>query len=140
LPQLPFPACHQTERVVSRDALVAFEGNHYSVAPGHVEQTVTVRARLGDMHLEIYSPAGRRIARHRRALAGAAQTIRTPEHGRLLEQAVLNAFTTTKACSRKPNRPPGEQALAEAAALRGHPDGVVVDLDQYARIAKVAGR
>ena len=58
-----------------------------------------------------------------------------------MEQAVLEAFTTTKACPRKPNRPPGEQALAEAARLRGQaPDGVVVDLDQYVRIAKVAGR
>lgn len=35
---------------------------------------------------------------------------------------------------------PGERALAEAARLRGQdPGGVVVDLDQYARIAKVAG-
>lgn len=106
LPQLPFPAEHHADRVVSRHAFVAFEANHYSVAPGHVEQTITVRARLGDMHLEIYSPAGRRIARHRRALAGAGQIIRTPEHARLLEQAVLDAFTTTKTCPRKPNRLP----------------------------------
>jgi hypothetical protein len=91
------------------------------------------------MHLEIYSPARRRIARHRRALTGAGQVIRTPEHARSLERAVLDAFTTTKACPRKPNRPPGERALAEAARLRGT-GGVVVDLDQYARIAKVAGR
>ncbi len=139
LPELPFPAEHVVERVVSRDALVAFEGNHYSVAPGHAQATVTVRARLGELHLEIYSEGGRRIARHRRALAGADQTIRTPEHARLLEQAVLDGFSTRKACARKPNRPPGEQALAEAARLRGEqPDGVVVDLEQYARIARVA--
>ena len=139
LPELPFPAEHVVERVVSRDALVAFEGNRYSVAPGHAQATVTVRARLGELHLEIYSGPGRRIARHRRALAGADQTIRTPEHARLLEAAVLDAFTTRKACARKPNRPPGEQALAEAARLRGQqPDGVVVDLEQYARIARVA--
>jgi transposase len=141
LPELPFPAEHQAERVVSNDALVAFESNRYSVAPSHVEQTVTVRARLGDMHLEIYSQAGRRIARHRRAPAGAGQILRSPEHAQLLERAVLDAFTSRKACPRKPNRPPGERALAEAARLRGQdPGGVVVDLDQYARIAKVAGR
>jgi hypothetical protein len=58
----------------------------------------------------------------------------------LLEQAVLAGFTTSKRCPRKPNRPPGERALAEAARLRGQdPGGVVVDLDQYARIAKVTG-
>jgi hypothetical protein len=100
---------------------------------------VTVRARLGDVHLEIYSHAGRRIARHRRAPNGAGQVLRSPEHARLLEQAVLAGFTTAKKCPRKPNRPPGQEALAEAAKLRGQdPGGVVVDLDQYARIAKIA--
>jgi len=58
----------------------------------------------------------------------------------MLERAVLDQFTTSKPCSRKPNRPPGERALAEAAKLRGQPGGVVVDLEQYVRIAKVAGR
>ncbi len=139
LPELPFGAEHNVERVVSRDALVSFEGNRYSVPPGHAEATVIVRARLGELHLEIYSGAGRRIVRHRRALAGADQLVRTPEHARLLEQAVLDAFTTRKACPRKPNRPPGEQARIEAARLRGEqPEGVVVDLEQYARIARVA--
>jgi transposase len=141
LPELGFPAEHQVERVVADDALVAFERNRYSVPPGYAAQTVTVRARLGEMHLEIYSQAGRRIARHRRAPNGAGQITRSPEHARLLERAVLDAFTTRKACPRKPNRPPGERALAEAARLRGQdPGGVLVDLDQYARIAKVAGQ
>ena len=141
LPELAFPAEHQVERVVSDDALVAFESNRYSVPPGYAAQIVTVRARLGDMHLEIYSQAGRRIARQRRAPNGAAQVVRSPDHARLLERAVLDAFTTTKNCPRKPNRPPGERALAEAARLRGQsPGGVVVDLDQYAQIAKVAGQ
>jgi transposase len=141
VPELTFPAEHQAERVVADDALVAFESNRYSVAPSYAHQTVTVRARLGDMHLEIYSQAGRRIARHRRAPNGAGQIVRSPEHAKLLEQAVLGAFTSRKACPRKPNRPPGDRALAEAARLRGQdPGGVVVDLDQYARIAKVAGQ
>lgn len=141
LPELPFPAEYREQRVVSRDALVSFEGNQYSVAPGHAGATVEVRARLGELHLEIYTPTGHRIARHRRALAGAGQTIRTDEHARALEQAVLSQFTSRKACPRKPNRPPGEQAQAEAARLRGEqPGGVVVDLESYARIARVAGR
>jgi len=140
LPRLAFPAEHHAERVVADDALVAFESNRYSVPPGYAAQTVTVRARLGDVHLEVYSQAGRRIARHRRAPNGAGQVLRSPGHARLLEQAVLAGFTTTKRCPRKPNRPPGERALAEAARLRGQdPGGVVVDLDEYARIAKVAG-
>ena len=141
LPELPFGAEYREPRVVSRAALVEFETNRYSVPPGHAGQTVEVRARLGELHLEIYTPAGHRIARHRRALAGAQQTIRTPEHASMLERAVLEQFTTARSCSRKPNRPPGEQARAEAAKLRGEPaGGVLVDLEQYARIAKVAGR
>jgi transposase len=87
LPGAAFPALLESERVVSRTALVAFEGNRYSVPPGFVGQAVTVRARLGELHLEIISPAGRRIARHRRAPAGAGQILRTQEHARLLERS-----------------------------------------------------
>jgi transposase len=142
LPPVAFPAQLEVERVVSRSATVAFEGNRYSVAPGHIGQTVTVRARLGELHLEIVSSAGRRIARHRRAPAGAGQLLQSREHARLLETAVLDAFTTDRPCRRKANRPPGQAALAEAARLQGHDPGtgVVVDLEDYARIAKVAGR
>lgn len=139
LPAAAFPAQLEVERVVSRTATVAFEGNRYSVAPGHIGQTVTVRARLGELYLEIVSPARRRIARHRRAPAGAGQILQRPEHARLLQSAVLDAFTTDRPCRRKANRPPGQHALAEAARLRGHdPAGVVVDLEDYARIASVA--
>jgi transposase len=141
LPELPFGAEYREQRVVSRDALVEFETNRYSVPPGHAGQAVEVRARLGEVHLEIYTPAGHRIARHRHALAGVGQTIRTEEHTRALEHAVLEQFTTSQRCPRKPNRPPGERAQAEAARLRGEsPGGVVVDLEQWARAANVAGR
>jgi len=140
LPELPFPAQYREQRVVSRDALVEFESNRYSVAPAHAGQTVEVRARLGELHLEIYTLSSHRIARHRRALSGAGQTIRTSEHAGMLERAVLEQFTANRPCSRKPNRPPGEQALVEAAKLRGdRSGGVVVDLETYARIARVAG-
>ena len=139
LPAAAFPAQLEVERVVSRTAMVAFEGNRYSVGPGHIGQTVTVRARLGELHVEIISAAGRRIARHRRAPAGAGQLLQSPEHARLLERAVLDAFTTDGPCRRKTNRPPGTTPMAEAARRRGHdPAGVIVDLEQYARIAKVA--
>jgi len=140
LPATAFPAQLEVERVVGRSALVAFEGNHYSVAPGLVGQSVTVRARLGELHLELISSAGRRVARHRRAPAGAGQLLRSSEHALLLEQAVLATFTTDKPCRRKANRPPGDAALTHAARLRGHDEGgaVVVDLENYAQIARVA--
>jgi transposase len=98
LPAAAFPAQLAVERVVSRTALVTFEGNRYSVSPGLAGQTVTVRACSGELALEIVSQAGRRVARHRRAPAGAGQLLRTPEHARALEQAVLDAFTTEGPC------------------------------------------
>ena len=124
------------ERTVSAQALVSFEGNRYSVPPELLGQTVTVKARLGELGVEVLSATGRRVARHRRAPAGAAQTIRCAEHGRALERAVLDAFTTAPPCRRKANRPPGQAALAAAAKLRGEEDTeVIVDLDRYAQIA-----
>ena len=78
LPELPFPACYREERVVSRDALVEFETNRYSVGPGHAGATVEVRARLGELYLEIYTPSGHRMARHRRALSGVGQPVPPP--------------------------------------------------------------
>ncbi len=140
LPGSAFPALLEVERVVSRTAMVAFEGNRYSVPPGLVGQTVTVRARLGELHLEILSSANRRTARHRRAPAGAGQILQSAEHARLLEAAVLDAFTTEKPCRAKQNRPPGKDALAAAQRLSQNAQGVVVDLEQYAQIARVAQR
>jgi hypothetical protein len=136
LPAAPFPAELAVERVVSAQALVSFEGNRYSTPPELVGQTVTVKARLGELGVQIVSATGRRVARHRRAPAGAAQTIRSTEHGRALERAVLDAFTTAPPCRPKANRPPGAAALAAAAKLRGEDDTkVIVDLDRYAQIA-----
>jgi hypothetical protein len=139
LPAVAFPAVLEVTRVVSRTAMVAFEGNRYSVPPGLVGQSVTVRARLGELHLEIISAASRRLARHRRAPAGAGQVFQSEEHARLLKAAVLDAFTTARPCRAKQNRPPGGAALHAAATLRGEQDaGVVVDLERYAQLAQVA--
>jgi transposase len=140
LPASAFAAQLSVERLVGRSALVAFEGNRYSVAPGLVGQTVTVTARLDELHLEILSAAGRRVARHRRAPAGAGQQVRSPEHAEQLQHAVLAAFTTDRPCRRKANRPPSDAAQAAAARLRGHQSAaaVVIDLEDYARIASVA--
>lgn len=94
-------------------------------------------ARVGEPGLRIISAAGEIIACHRRAPAGAGQTIRTAEHAQLLEQAVLQAFTTEQACRRKTNRPPGQAALAELARLRGlEPTSAeVISLERYAQPA-----
>lgn len=142
LPALGFPAEIVVDRTCSRSALVAFEGNRYSVPPNHAGRTVTVRARVGEPTLTVCSPAGTVVATHRRAPASAAQTIRTADHAQQLERAVLDAFTTETECRRKVNRPAGAQALAELARLRGHDPAAapVISLEHYAALAEATRR
>jgi transposase len=141
LPALAFPAEIIVDRVASRSALIAFETNKYSVPPGYAGQRLAVRARVGEPHLRIVTATGARVATHRRAPAGAQQTVRSSEHATQLERAVLGAFTTQTACRSKTNRPPGTDALAELAKLHGQPPGEVapvVSLTDYAKLAEVA--
>jgi len=140
LPAAPFPARILVARKASRSALIAFEGNRYSVPPGHAGRTVSVIAGVGDPALRIVSGTGQLLAEHHRAPAGADQTIRSREHARLLEGAVLDAFTTDTTCRRKVNRPPGRDALAELAKLRGIVDepAPVISLARYAQLAEAA--
>ncbi len=139
LPALAFPAEIVAERVASRSALIAFEANFYSVPPGYAGQRLQLRMRVGEPHLQILTTTGMTVATHRRATAGAATTVRTSEHDQALRRAVLDSFTTQTACRRKANRPPGDAALTHAARLAGRDAGaVVVDLEDYAQIARVA--
>jgi hypothetical protein len=118
---------------------VAFEGNRCSVPPGMVGQTVTVRSRLGNLQLEIVSPANRRLARHRRAAASAGQVLQSDEHARQLTAPVLDAFTTAGPCRATQHRPPGEGALRAAAAVRGEQPTAACHRPQALRPAR-AGR
>jgi transposase len=137
-PERPFPALLQTHPTVTDQALVPFRGNAYSVPPGLAGRVMTVRARLGEQHLEIVSPAGAVLARHHRSPDGAGAVVRDDGHVAALEKVVLAAANATAGrCAHKTRRPPSEAALAEAARLRGEPaatpgERVVVDLAQYA--------
>ncbi len=138
LPGLPYPAVLEVERVVSAACLVSYEGNRYSLPPGLHGQRVTVRRRLGSGQIELVSTAGSVVACHRLAPAGAGALRRLDEHRVALEQVVLASLTSARPCRRKANRPPGEAALAAAAALAGEPRDVVVSLEAYARYAEHA--
>jgi transposase len=140
LPAHVYPALIAVERKASRSALVAFEGNRYSVPPAHAAHTLTVQARAGEPLLEIVSAAGEPVATHRRAPAGARQLVRSAAHAAALERAVLAAFTTDHACRRKINRPPGQDALAELARLNGLTSDPApkIDLRRYAAFETVA--
>jgi hypothetical protein len=140
LPVMPFPAVTEEVRVVAANALVAIDGNRYSVPPEHVATQVTVRRRLGEPLLEVVSAAGRVIATHRTAPRGKGRVVRLPEHTKALENVVLAAFTTDRPCTTKENRPPSQAALAIAREITGGDastastgSGPVIDLGVYQR-------
>lgn len=142
----PFPARLAVERTVSPQALVSFDGNFYSVPPGHRGQSVTIIRRLDTEVIDIVSAAGNTLARHRLEVRGAHAVVRTGEHVAALEKAVLAATGDNRApCRRKKRIPPSQQALAEAdrirAVLAGHPVGdgdaePVVDFAAYAAASR----
>jgi transposase len=139
-PPTPYPARVGVPRVVSAQALVAFRGNLYSIGPGMSGATVTVAHRLGEDLVEITTPGGVVLARHRREPDGAGVIARHDEHVAALDRAVLAAFTDRAPCRSKQRRPPSPAALAEADRLRGRPAApgrqVVVDLARYAAAAE----
>ena len=138
VPVQPYPATLEVERRVSASALVAFQGNRYSVGPELVEHQVAVRMRLGSGVVEVVAANGALLARHPAAPAGAGVTVRSGDHHAALETAVLRAFTTAPPCRRKENRPPGPVARALAAALHQEGAEVTVDLRRYAELVEAA--
>jgi transposase len=142
LPAAVYPATIEQSAMVGPSALVAFEGNAYSVPPGLIGVEVIVRHRLGAAGIEIVSPAGALLASHRRERPGIGVVVRAPEHDHALQAEVLAAFSTAPPCRRKANRPPSAAARAEAARLLGAigDDDVVVDLAAYQALVDAMGR
>jgi hypothetical protein len=140
-PRVPFPATVTESRVVSAQALVAWRGNRYSVAPQLAGSAVAVSGRLGEPYLDIATPAGVVVARHALAPAGAGVMIRDGVHVTALEHAAMAAFTTARPHRRKERIPVSPQATAllpaPAADIDTHGE-VVIDLAAYA--AAAAGR
>jgi transposase len=125
VPERPYPAVLEVERTVCAQALVSFDGNHYSVPPGHRGQQVSVRWRLGEPLLEIISAAGNTLACHRLAPRGAHELVRPDEHVLALEKTVLSATGADRApCRRKKRIPASPQALAEAQRIRATRQGL----------------
>lgn len=139
-PPTAYPAVIEASRVVSAQALVAYRGNFYSLAPGMPGATVTVRHRLTEPMIDIATASGVVIARHRREPDGAGAIVRATDHVAALQKKVLTEFTTAGPCRHKQRRPPSPAALAEADRVRGTTRPVdrqvVVDLAVYAEAAQ----
>jgi transposase len=143
VPATPYPATMSEDRTVSAQALVAWRGNFYSVPPELARAQVRVTHRLGAEHIDIATPPGVVIARHRLAPAGAGVMVRDHGHVIALDQAAMAASSTAVPHRRKQRIPPGPAARAAAEQLRSQPNAdavpdreVVIDLAKYASAAQ----
>lgn len=146
LPNTPYPATMTEIRKVSRQALVAWKGNHYSVPPELAMSQVVVTFQLGADHIDIATTGGIVIARHRLATEGAGVMVR--DHGHVLAldtMAMATANTGGPPHRRKQRIPPNADARAAAERLRtnnSHTDSTaietatVIDMSAYERAAQ----
>lgn len=140
LPAAAFPVVVVEERTATRQALVDWRGNRYSIPPELAAGTVTVRHRLGADTIDITTISGTVIARHRLAEPGLGVTIRDTGHVTALEAIALAAAPPGRPHRRKERIPPGPDARAAAARLLGTPDttaaSTVISLAAYEAAAK----
>ena len=118
MPARAYPAILTSERVVSRQALVSYRGNRYSVPPELASARVTVTQVLGTDVIDVVTASGITIARHHLAADGTGVMVRDHGHVYALDQAAMAGANTGRPHRRKERIPPGPEALAAAAALR----------------------
>ena len=101
VPPTPYPLLLTESRVVSRQALVGYRGNFYSVPPELAAATVTVSRLVGAPFCDIATSTGIVVARHRLAPDGAGVVVR--DHGHV---AALDAVALKAAAARPRSAPP----------------------------------
>jgi transposase len=147
-PTTPYPVIIAEARTVSRQSLVAYRGNRYSVPPELAGAQVAISRPIGGECVDIATSAGIVVARHRLAADGAGAVIRDHGHVVALDHAAMATASSARPHRRKERIPPGAQALAAANALRHNgssPTGSdatvtaagtdVIDLATYERAA-----
>lgn len=151
MPAEPYPAMVAEPRIASRQAMISWRGNRYSVPPELASATVVVAQPLRGNHIDIATTAGIVIARHERAADGHGATVRDHGHVVALDAAAMAAANTGRPHRRKERIPPGDAARAAAAALRAAADptttvadtatdATVTDLAAYERAATARSR
>ena len=138
LPASVFPVVVAEPRTATRQALIDWRGNRYSVPPELAKATVEVRHRLGAEVIDIATAGGTVIARHRTAADGLGATIRDSDHVRALELVAMASAPPGPPHRRKERIPPGPAARHAAAVLAGEhtPTTTVIDLAAYEAAAK----
>jgi hypothetical protein len=149
-PATPHPVILTEARTASRQAMVSYRGNRYSVPPELAAASVTVSHPVGAEFCDIATTGGIVIARHRLAADGLGVMVRDSGHVIALDTAAMATANTGRPHRRKERIPPGPDAKAAAAQLlRLHADtstsdqsytpstdSTVIDLSAYDRAAQ----
>jgi transposase len=138
LPPAVFPVVVTEERTATRQALIDWRGNRYSVPPELAAAKVVVQQRLGADIIDIATAAGTVIARHRVAEPGLGVTIRDTGHVTALEAIAMASAPPGRPHRRKERIPPGAAARRAAAVLTGTAEqpSTVISLAAYEQAAK----
>ncbi|MDI9977436.1 IS21 family transposase [Rhodococcus sp. IEGM 1307] len=134
LPAAPYPAILTEPRTASRQAMVSYRGNRYSVPPELASAQVTVTRVLGSEVIDIVTAAQITIARHRLAPDGAGIMVRDHGHVYALEQAAMAATGAGGRPHRRKERiPPGPESITAAEALRRNITGTTTPTSSEAQ-------
>jgi hypothetical protein len=150
VPAQAYPVIVAETRTASRQALVSYRGNRYSVPPELAASQVVVSHPVGGEFCDVATTSGIVIARHRMAADGLGVMVRDSGHVIALDAAAMATATTGRPHRRKERIPPGPAAKAAAAQLlrltTGDPavsetstasaDSTVIDLSAYERAAQ----
>ncbi|MEA9985973.1 Mu transposase domain-containing protein [Subtercola sp. RTI3] len=139
LPPSVFPVVVTEERTATRQALIDWRGNRYSVPPELAATKVIVHQRLGVNTIDIATVSGVVLARHQTAEPGLGLgvTIRDSGHITALERIALTSAPPGRPYRKKERIPPGAAARHEAAALTGTTEPTtVISLAAYEQAAK----
>lgn len=150
VPAMPYPVIVCETRTASRQALVSYRGNRYSVPPDLAAVEVVVSHPVGGQFCDIATKGGIVVARHRLAADGLGVMVRDSGHVIALDTAAMATAATGRPHRRKERIPPGPAAKAAAAHLlrikqarttepessTPSTDSVVIDLSAYERAAQ----
>ena len=120
VPATAYPIMIVEARTVSRQALVAYRGNRYSVPPELARGHAVVSHPVGAAHLDI-ATTGIVIARHHLADDGTGAVVRDHGHVVALDAAAMAGASSARPHRRKERIPPGPTARAAANTLTGQP-------------------
>ncbi len=138
LPPTVFPVVVTEKRTATRQALIDWRGNRYSVPPELAAAKVVVHQRLGASTIDIATLSGIVLARHLVAEPGLGVTVRDSGHVTALEAIALAAAPPGRPHRKKERIPPGSGARAAAAELTGTRAATttVINLAAYEQAAK----